>query len=651
MEYIRFSNNYTKNKLIPITSSPYDHIVDKSVPYFTSMMTYTQAQFDEWKKTRSLAGMNGGKTNKIWADFDCKENLEKAFADCEVFVNRLFDLGFNDDNVQITFSGGKGTGVIVENTQEFTIDQVKAFCTNLAKGLTTFDTSMYDHQRIFRLPFTVNEKTGLYKIPLTFEELVTKDIEQIKEYAKDISGYDKEKTLSYYTKSNVSIPKELFVLPEEPKIIAPLVAETEELRMSEKPKWLSNCRWALQNGFFKEGNRSNVMTCLAATYKNQGFSKDVAYRMLKGVAEVQSRRNGTERFPDKEMWNNVIATVFNTTWQGGQFSCRTEGWLRDYCNSMGSNKCTHDEDTKIFSDFTSITGTFKDFAVNLEHNIVKTGIEALDNEVTLTTSMLVGLLGAPSSGKTTGLAFSMLNHASLNGTESAFYSMDMGAPLVFMRMIQKHTQLGQDEIYHIYKTNPKEETKINTLLHENYKNVKFSFKCGMTVDDIRRSVVDHRINTGKPLKFIVVDYLESIAGPFSEANANVALISRQLKDLANEEKLLVLLLLQTQKHSGDPSYPLLSMRNIKGASTIEQDCSVVLSIYREGFSATNPENDKFITISAVKNRMGSLTSLDFGFDGLTGAVTNLSDEGYQDLKQLRYLKKEQKEKQSQGWGS
>ena len=94
------------------------------------------------------------------------------------------------------------------------------------------------------------------------------------------------------------------------------------------------------------------------------------------------------------------------------------------------------------------------------------------------------------------------------------------------------------------------------------------------------------------------------------------------------------------------------MRNVKGSSVIEQACATILTIYREGFSPKTPEQDKFITISTVKDRMGSLASLDLGWHGLTGSIYSLDDVAAEELKELRQAKKAAKAAAAadDGWG-
>jgi replicative DNA helicase len=117
------------------------------------------------------------------------------------------------------------------------------------------------------------------------------------------------------------------------------------------------------------------------------------------------------------------------------------------------------------------------------------------------------------------------------------------------------------------------------------------------------------------------------------------MISQQLKDLAIELDVCVLLLLQPPKRVGDPSQPIKSYTDIKGSATVAQACSVVMSLWREGFSPDMPENDNFMSFAVLKNRMGGLSQVDCGFEGLTGRVYDLDDNSRDALKAIRAIKK------------
>ena len=613
----------------------YDVVTNSNTDWYHSTYLHNQSHADQYKKTGSIAGVTDVVTNKLWWDFDAEGNLEQARKDCQTTIDKLISTyGVKESDIELYFSGNKGFTFNVSVTKHLTPAEVSLICKGVSAGLPSFDRTMYDASQVIRVPGTKHNVSGLYKIPVSVKDLRNALMTSIKHRASSLDLLTED--FSWTTAEPSRALYDDF--KPKPTIIKP-VAYSESLDYTNKPKFLTNCRWALQNGEFKEGSRSHALMCLASTYKNLGYNIEHTYRLLKGVAEIQTNKNGGERFPDSELYNRIALQVYGDKWNNGQYTCKKDGWLKDFCDSLGVHKCEHKED-KLFTEVPALISGFKNFATNLEKNIIKTGIPGLDDRVTLTTSMLVGFLGAPSSGKSQ-CAFSLLNNASLAGVDSAFFSMDMGSPLVLTRLLQKHTGHSQTKIYDMFKTN--NEHSLIKKLEDNYKNVKFCFKSGLTVERIRQTVQDYKTNTGRALKLVVVDYLECIQGPFSDANANVALVAKQLKDLANEEELLIFLLLQTQKHSGDPSAPLLSMRNIKGASTIEQDCSVVISLYREGFPTMSPENDKFISFGVVKNRMGGLSTIDCEWEGLTGNIHYpMSNEHAELLTNIRDRKKLEK---------
>jgi replicative DNA helicase len=125
--------------------------------------------------------------------------------------------------------------------------------------------------------------------------------------------------------------------------------------------------------------------------------------------------------------------------------------------------------------------------------------------------------------------------------------------------------------------------------------------------------------------------------------------------LANELSVCILLLLQTQKHSTpDIADPLLSMRCIKGASVIEQACTLVTTMWREGYNPRTVDDDKYISFAAVKNRIGSLWTGDFAWDGVRGQISEMAQEQQDALQAFRNRKKDQKIKEAEanslkGW--
>jgi replicative DNA helicase len=383
------------------------------------------------------------------------------------------------------------------------------------------------------------------------------------------------------------------------------------------------------------------MMVLAATFKNQGFPEEVTGRMLKGAAELQAQRTGEDSFPKREIWENVVKQVYSPLWNGGTYS--EENFPQELVRFFEESGIPGDEDgeEQIFVGIDDVYNTFANFAENIEANTIKTGIEPLDDMMQLTTSMLVGLLGAPSSGKTS-VCLEILRRTSLNNENSILFSLDMSAPLVYQKLAQKVTGRQPKEIQQRFEDQDEDfKQDVRTKIHDNFKNMDITFKTALSVDNIRSHTEAYQRKTGKKVRLIVVDYLECINLPTNDVNTGVSLIAQQLKDIANDLETCVVLLLQPRK--SDPSQPIVSYTKIKGASTLAQACSVVFSLHREGFNPETAVDDKFMTFNILKNRLGTLGSVDMKWNGLKGTVSEMDQSDKIALNAIRDSKEEEKD--------
>ena len=354
--------------------------------------------------------------------------------------------------------------------------------------------------------------------------------------------------------------------------------------------------------------------------------------MIKATLRLRGERLDLPDYDRSSLWKEIINPVYSPTWKGGTFSEDT-GVLKKVIDRYGLNKINTFAHELISLE--NVSDFFKDFALNIDKNTLKIGIEEIDAKLRITTGMLVSLLAAPSAGKSS-IAMSILNTVSKNDCKCLFFSLDMSMQQTYQRLIQKHTGEQSDDIFEAYKRGDDEHTnEYMNILKDEYKNVKFSFRSGLTVDGIREMIINEQNLTGVIPKLVVIDYLECIHGQFTDPNANKALIATQLKDIANQFSICVMLLVQPRLSAGGPAGELNSYTDIKGTSVLSEASSIVLTLSRPGFNPKDTSMDKFATINVVKNRMGTLSSTDLGWVGITGNVGSLSDDGHRDLADLR----------------
>jgi hypothetical protein len=633
-KYIRVTNGLQdKGKLI--LPEHLDKFIggnyDKDKYY--SIFKYNDEQAIRFDKTGSVAGITDVFTNELVFDFDNANDLDLARFDTIEAIDRLKK--FKIDQVQIFFSGNKGFSLVAYLNKEITPEQAAHIAiTKIGAGLQTLDKKIYNASRIFRVPGTKHPVSGLYKIPLTQEQLETLTIDEIKESAKD-ALLPNGPVINNPT-------SELFVVDVEAK------KKKYTFDMNTKAEGWRNCKWSLLQGNFGEdqGERHHALLIIAATCRGLGYDKDTTYYMCKSALKKQSGRTGRDEFSKSELWENIIEeSVFGDGWQGGQYTCSKDPWLHSYCESLGDLACKdHEEEVGPSVPHDKMWESLLVYAQEFEKNQIKTGLPSFDNNVILSTSTLNGLLGQPGAGKT-AFTTQLLKNASMANIPSMLFEMDMGQDIYAAKLLQYEVGIPYKEAMDLIKVDSKKAWDLFKKVNPKIKNIAFNYQSGLTVADIKKAIqAQNKLNgEGNPVRFVVIDYLECIAGPYGDATANSGFIANQLKDMANQLKVCVLLLLQTQKHSTpDVSDPLMSLKGVKGSSLIEQSCSSIITLWREAYGPEWKNYDKYISFATVKNRFGQLWQGDFDWSGIKGQTSEMSEEQARLFKKFKDFKIERK---------
>ncbi len=623
MTYVRISEGLNNYKLVPSTDDIWKHIKTSEKDYYVSLFDYNQTHYDQWKKTKSISGIKDTITNKLFFDFDNTENIELARKDAVILVERLTSKGINPDNVQIAFSGNKGFSVGVDTTRKFTPEEFKQAVFALAGDLPTFDTVVNDPNRIVRVVGTKHPKSGLYKLPLTKDQLGTLDVENIKQLATSIDNVDVD-ILDKWT------PVEL-----APDVIpAPKVKETPKIEVtsngideSRKPRFLDMPRWYLQNGFFKEGERNSAFLCLAATYKNLGFEKQHTYRLLKGVAEIQADRNNSDPYPHNELWNNIISLVYSDLWQGGQFSLKDENsWLFKYAQKYGIKI---EETASVKPMIMSELGgdSFARYAKSFYETRIYTGLKDLDEAFPICAGSNVAIVGAASSGKT-ALTLNILRESNKQNVISVFASLDMAKSRLYEKMLYSVTggTKSRDEIYQAYING--EGHKYDAMVKEAFPNTFVFSKSSPTVDEVRKYIESVQDHTGNPVRLLMVDYFERLGSEKSDDTAASKDVAGHIQDLISDfPELTPITLYQPNKFAlgGGPDKPILNYGAIKGSSFIYQSARQILSLWRPMFTPDLKDDDKYMEMAVLKNDLGELGKFCYNWHGKTGSISMMSD--------------------------
>lgn len=643
MNYIRVCKGvHDKGILVPVNTNVYKDI-DLNNDYYTSAFLYNDEQYKTFKSTGTVAGITDTVTNKLYWDFDSADNLNAAKEDAHTLCARLVKVyGLDTSTIALFFSGKKGFQVEVNFKDElFSPTQVKNICLNIGEGLPTLDRQIYNANRILRLPLSRHQDTGLYKTPLDFSGLGDATIEDIKEEAKqswEDTGALKDIFHEASTNSRINQLKSSTPKIENKKVNS-VAYDITEVEWSSKPKFLTPEKYLLSLGFFDSGERSHALMILGSTFKSLGFNETQTYHFLKSAAELQGERTGDDKFPKVEIYKNIIAQIYSPHWKGGVYSVNNDDVLRELSALVPLSMKVGEE-----SDVHGIEETgelFVQYAKDIDKNTLKSGVKCLDDKMHIQVGRLYGIIGPPGAGKTS-IGLTILNNTSVQGDHSIFFSYDMSKYDVYQKLIQKHTKKNRDALYKVYKEGSKEEQqKLSGAVNDQYKNVRFVFKTGQSIEEMRNTIISTEKKLGINIRLVIVDYLELVQSKFSDATQSSAEVIQGLREIAINMNKAVIVFLQPNKMSSTIDMPILSYNAAKGSSAIAQAVTAMLTIHRPGYSSRTPENDKFLSIDCVKNRAGPLFSADMFWDGLTGSIRDLDDAERLHLREVRKAKEEQ----------
>ena len=621
--------------------------------WYTSVYYYSKEAKDYFDNNgQSIKGYTGtALANKLVFDLDSK-NLEEAKQDTITLLTRLQEDGIDiQSSTRIYFSGSKGFHIEVPVSREFTPEELKSVCTNIAGDLQTFDEKVYNTTRLFRLPGTKHQDTNLYKTeldPLDLQELSIEDIKK-KALLKTYSDF-KPKVVD-----NLAFLDKYKTAPTKPKVqqVVTTDAETgirglDNIDFTQCPRTTPRCIYALSKGIMVpgEGERNAIFFRLAAYYKNQGHSKEETHGLLKGIA-----RNNSLLYPDaepfkkQEIWNTVLSSVYSpsSNWKaipGAAGTDKDNPIIKRYCDAIGkhtNHKCClhHDAATHAQTtvEISEVFDSFKTFAENFDKNIVKTGINFIDDNMKIATGTTTLLVGAAGSGKTTA-SLNMLELAGKGQQQNMFFSMDMHKNMVYLKLAQKLTNYKQEQIFEFHRTGNKAKIQeIKDIIAQNYKYTLFDFSSTLTLEQQQQKIIEAEQKTGNKIKLVITDYASRISGPHSDTYANARYNALKSKEVADTTDVASIILSQISRNTGDGGTPIRTKRAAKESGDWEESASNVITMWRPFMG--DHERDDVVRFFLAKNRMGPELEGILHWDGAKGIIRDMTDQELLDYNALR----------------
>lgn len=242
----------------------------------------------------------------LYFDLDYSENpavaQEEAIKLVEFFTG---ELDIQEQDLHIYFSGSKGFHILVDERAlgveprkdlqrvykhiagylRYRLGEVQeqedenGRPVEYTEPLKAVDLVVYTVKRMLRLPYSRHQKTGLYKIELTLQQLKELTLDEIKERARTGQPIQREeKTVRKRPKAGIFYADKLHEYEEAAATVSDKRNKTEYVFVKDKPPVCVED--ILNNGWKKDGDRNNATVQLCCYFKAAGYKKEEATSIL-----------------------------------------------------------------------------------------------------------------------------------------------------------------------------------------------------------------------------------------------------------------------------------------------------------------------------------------------------------------------------------
>ncbi|MFC7061049.1 replicative DNA helicase [Halobacillus seohaensis] len=226
---------------------------------------------------------------------------------------------------------------------------------------------------------------------------------------------------------------------------------------------------------------------------------------------------------------------------------------------------------------------------------------------------LIILAGRPSMGKTAFALNIAAHHCQQQGSVHLF-SLEMGQKFLLQRMISAQAEINGQKWRSMSFSSADYERCLTAMgevadwqlhIHENQQ----------TVEGIRACVRESIRKTKETKPMIIIDYLQLMApsGRHERRDLEVGSITRQLKLLARELNVPVILLSQLSRGVEQRKDKRPIMADLRESGNIEQDADVIGFLYREDYYNRNAEEKDEVEFSISKQRNGPVGNVQLRF--------------------------------------
>lgn len=240
---------------------------------------------------------------------------------CKIVAYLETSYGIPSHYIKYYFTGKKGFHLII-GPEVFDIlpdnnlnIYYKEIAKELNKATTTqlIDTKIYDKKRLLRLPNSINGKTGLYKVPVTYEQILAMSFSEMKDYASNPKPIIKVESSSCEKAVNrFNEIKDLITKPKQKNIDKNIkVKPIDDITPPD-------CIYSILDNGAQEGNRNNTTIILASSF----FQNGASYQDTLDIVTQWNELKNDPALSEAEVVTTV-ASAYQQVQAGRRYGCNS----------------------------------------------------------------------------------------------------------------------------------------------------------------------------------------------------------------------------------------------------------------------------------------------------------------------------------------
>ncbi len=545
VKYIELAIGSVSNRAYAIRPEHITKYIKPNQELYRSLFTLDNTAFEHFRDKGSIKSYKGTYAlNSIIFDIDRgKKTGEDTKQRAVSFMNTLLEQGVDTSTQAHIWFSGRGFHIEIPNLYGFeeSINLPYQVKMTIDSHFGKLVDNIYDKGRLIRVGYTINMKSELYKLPLSWQMLNDMNYQEICEYCQT------QKQDYHHTPFNLDNVYPIW----EDKVL-----EVQEFREDEKD--ISNT------------NLNAHVTCVQKMWKSEkdGERHITLLRMANAWRRMGVQKEGSIKMAEYNIpsldHNEILKIVDDVyAWEHNGYSC-SDTIMEKYCDPICKFYKNKNYGLEVLN-VKELSNKLRDFVhMDMDTNCFNLKDHyPIPNNYRFLPGELAILLGDTKLGKTAWLQSVMVKLTHMN---VLYLSLEVGDWLIFRRFLQAGNGITKQEVNEIYRNYDEERVQ---QINDRVKHIKV-MTTSPDIDSMKQIIADNQP------QIVCIDTIDAIEVRYNnDPFTKMEKIVNSLKQIATQMDVIFFGISHISKGA---SRDMLTVHSAKGNSAIEQKADKILGI-------------------------------------------------------------------------